>query len=167
MVRLGSPGATLVPYPIWTWDSQVAPRGVAGWKPECLAEARTAAGLSQAKLAELVGVSEHAVRGWEKGRSAPTAHHLASIADALGISPAHFAPLPENPRLRHLRQLAGLTQADIAHALGVPPGSVGRIEAGRWWPSTAKRWADAYGVNLSTFRAAWEAGRSRAPAATQ
>ena len=163
---LGSRSATLVPYPISAWDS-VAPRGVAGWRPERLAEARTAAGLTQGKLADLVGVSEHTIRGWERGRSAPTAHHLARLVDALGVSPAHLAPLPNNPQLRHLRQQAGLTQADIAEILGTPAGSVGQIEAGRWWPSAAERWASAYGVSMSAFRTAWETSRSGATSADE
>lgn len=140
----------------------MASRGVAGWKPDRLVEARTAAGLSQAKLARLVGVSESTVRVWERGMSAPTAHHLASIAYAVKVSASHLAPLPETPRLRHLRQQAGLTQADVAQVLGVNVGSVGYVDSARWWPSDAARWAEVYGVSLSAFRAAWEASRAAA-----
>ena len=140
----------------------MAPRGVAGWRADRLAEARAAAGLTQGSLARLVGVSEWTVRAWEGGSRPPTAHHLASLAEALQVSAAYLAPLPDNPRLRHIRQQAGLTQADIAKTLGAPVGSVGQIEAGRWWPSAAERWASAYGVRLSAFRAAWETSRSGA-----
>jgi transcriptional regulator with XRE-family HTH domain len=138
----------------------VAKRGVAGFRPDRLLEARTAAGLSQATLGRLVGVSETTVRSWERGTSAPTAHHLASIADAVKVTPAHLAPLSTTPQLSHLRQQAGLTQVDVAQALGVHPGSVGYVDAGRWWPSDAEQWAETYGVSLAAFQAAWETSRS-------
>jgi transcriptional regulator with XRE-family HTH domain len=138
----------------------VAKRGVAGWRPDRLVEARVAAGLSQATLGRLVGVSETTVRAWERGRAAPTAHHLASIADAVNASASYLAPLPPHPRLAHLRQQAGLSQADVAAVLGVSSGGVGYVDAGRWWPSNAEQWAETYGVSLAAFRAAWETSRS-------
>ena len=47
---------------------------------------RQAAGLSQEKIAELVGVSRQAVAKWESDRSAPTTSNLLKLAGILGIS---------------------------------------------------------------------------------
>jgi transcriptional regulator with XRE-family HTH domain len=141
----------------------VAQRGVAGWRPDRLVEARVEARLSQATLGRLVGVSETTVAAWERGRAAPTAHHLASIADAVKASPSYLAPLPANPGLSDLRQRAGLSQVDVAAVLGVSSGSVGYVDAGRWWPSNAAQWAETYAVSLAAFRAAWEHSRSHGP----
>ena len=37
---------------------------------------RMATGLTQAGLADLLGVARHAVSGWESGQSYPTVEHL-------------------------------------------------------------------------------------------
>ena len=50
--------------------------------------ARTRAGMSQAELAELVGVSRSAVGNWEsaKGRVSPSSERLSELALATGVS---------------------------------------------------------------------------------
>ena len=47
---------------------------------------RKAKKVTQAQLAEKLGVSEQAVSKWEQGRSCPDIAILDEIADALGIS---------------------------------------------------------------------------------
>src|SRR6266852_4774174 len=51
---------------------------------------RTRIGLTQAGLADLLGVSRHAVVGWEAGQSYPTADHLKAFI-ALGVQQRVFA----------------------------------------------------------------------------
>lgn len=51
-----------------------------------IAEARHAAGLSQAALAAAVGVSRSAVAQWETGRAGQLRANLARIGAALGVS---------------------------------------------------------------------------------
>lgn len=47
---------------------------------------RKQAGISQAKLAEVLGINQKAVSQWEAGSSLPTADKLPAIAAALGCS---------------------------------------------------------------------------------
>lgn len=58
-------------------------------------------------------------------------------------------------RLRELRKRAGLTQAQLASASGVPIGSVRNYEQGQREPywDVAFRLADALGVSVEAFAA--------------
>lgn len=51
-------------------------------------EARTQAGLTQKRLAELVGVRPHTVWCWEAGRMKPNRANLSEIAHHCATSPA-------------------------------------------------------------------------------
>ena len=50
-----------------------------------ITQARRARALSQANLAERLGVTRTAISHWETGRSNPSTKHLKSIAKVLGI----------------------------------------------------------------------------------
>lgn len=52
-----------------------------------LAALRKKRGLSQAKLAEMVGVEQPTIQRWEKGKREPDLENLISLADALGVTP--------------------------------------------------------------------------------
>lgn len=49
-------------------------------------ELRRREGLSQIKLAELIGVHQTAISQWEKGRTAPDRHSLKKLADIFNVS---------------------------------------------------------------------------------
>ena len=53
---------------------------------EIIQARRTALGLSQEGLAELVGVSRQAVSKWELGDAVPDTDKLVPLARALGVS---------------------------------------------------------------------------------
>lgn len=53
---------------------------------EELKKYRSAAGLSQRALAELLNVSQQAVGSWETNRTSPSPETIADIANVLGIS---------------------------------------------------------------------------------
>ena len=60
--------------------------------------ARRAAGISQANLAGLLGVSRQTVRNWERGRTAPSGHMAADLLEWLGHAEGAMAqthPAPE------------------------------------------------------------------------
>lgn len=49
-------------------------------------QARKELGLSQQALADLVGVNQSAISGWERGDSDPTTDSMTAAAVALGVS---------------------------------------------------------------------------------
>ena len=61
---------------------------------------REGLGLTQAKFAEVLMVSQGAVSRWEKGKHAPSEQLLTKIADLAGITPAELRygarPAPED-----------------------------------------------------------------------
>ena len=62
--------------------------------------ARTRAGLSQAKLAEAVGVTDAAVCQWETGKQLPRAALLPKIAETLNctVDDLLSSPTPEETK---------------------------------------------------------------------
>ncbi len=53
---------------------------------EAIRQARQRAGLSQAELAELLGLRQSSVSQWERGVTKPKTVHLLALAAALGIN---------------------------------------------------------------------------------
>jgi transcriptional regulator with XRE-family HTH domain len=112
---------------------------------ERLREARLAAGLTQAQLAQRVGVADGTrVAAWEHGRSTPHPATWATICSLLGIELEEAGVVT----LRSLRLRRGLTQDEVAAEVGVAASTVARWEAGthRPWAKHAQRLAELYGV---------------------
>jgi len=68
-------------------------QGKYDFKKESLTEIRNKLGLSQRKMAELLGIPPNTLFRWEKGDTAPDAKHLAAIysfAKEHGITPVFF-----------------------------------------------------------------------------
>lgn len=53
---------------------------------ERLKELRSDAGLSQKRLAELIGVSQKAIDFWEKGMNEPKASYIIALANFFNVS---------------------------------------------------------------------------------
>ncbi len=66
---------------------------------------RTTIGLTQAGLADLLGVSRRAVGEWEAGSSYPTAHHLQHVM-TLAVQQHAFPPGREAQEIRALWKAA-------------------------------------------------------------
>ena len=60
---------------------------------------RKRAWLTQAELAEKVGVSHYAVSNWETGIKKPRMGHMRKLAEVLGVSPDQII-LPERGKER-------------------------------------------------------------------
>lgn len=58
-----------------------------------IADARMRAGMSQADLADKVGISRQAVAAWEKGNSGPKRKFVMKVAAALHLQPSDIDPL--------------------------------------------------------------------------
>jgi len=47
-------------------------------------------GVSQRRVAALIGVTPSAITNWKKGTSRPSAFHVEAVASALGVSMSRF-----------------------------------------------------------------------------
>ena len=82
-----------------------------------LAEMRKRLGLSQAALAEKLGVEQPTVQRWEKGKREPDLGQLISLANVLGVEPGAL--------------LSGVTTVAIGPKLFIK----GEVAAGVWRPA--------------------------------
>lgn len=75
-----------------------------------LRQARTAARLTQAELADRANMTRPALANIERGEQRMAAHQLVAVATALGIEPATLLPKADSlaDRVEHALQEAGL-----------------------------------------------------------
>ena len=116
------------------------------FSPRSLVEIRERLGLSQAKMAELLGIPANTLSRWETGATTPDAQSLAAVFSAAshrGITPNFFKrrrPVSK-PSMQRSRLLAmwdfqnlGLAPADVATV-----DSWIRVELERRFSSTSYR----------------------------
>ncbi|MFC4517320.1 helix-turn-helix transcriptional regulator [Streptomyces ehimensis] len=129
---------------------------------------RRGAGLTQADLAKLLGVSKTAVVDWEKDDEYfPPPERLPAIAKALGEDLDVLFPRYGPPELADLRADAGFTQSKAAEALGTTRVPLSNAERGKkpLSPDLFARVASLYGVTAEELAAAQERSRGNvAPA---
>ncbi|MBU0824506.1 MAG: helix-turn-helix domain-containing protein [Alphaproteobacteria bacterium] len=82
---------------------------------------RMAKGLSQASMAEHLGVSGPSISGWEKGRARPKEDRLADLANLLGVP---VSQLLVDPQPDMIHDLIDSSREQIARATGVAPERV-------------------------------------------
>lgn len=82
---------------------------------------RMAKGLSQANMAERLGVSGPSISGWEKGRARPKEDRLADLANLLGVP---VSQLLVDPQPDMIHDLIDASRDQIARATGVAPERV-------------------------------------------
>jgi transcriptional regulator with XRE-family HTH domain len=109
-----------------------------------LQASRLRAGLRRLDLAAKLGVSEETIRLWEKGAVQPSAERLATLIAVLSLETAAWQGTagtetaedlhPLARRLRDERGARALTQAEVAHDLGVPRATYAGWETGRSTP---------------------------------
>lgn len=137
-----------------------APEGPRGVRGVGLRPLREAAKVPAAALAAAAEVPTANIYNWEAGRARIPAHHLATLAELLGVEQqrlrrllsaapaAHVSPV--HP-LRRLRRRTGLSQAQVAGRIGASRHTVGAWERGRRPPPGMLRpLATVYGVPLET-----------------
>ena len=113
---------------------------------------RKRAGLTQGELAELIGISEITIRRWELDQRQPRMEEIKKLAEVLHVSETELCNDDVNnsfgARLRALRKRAGLTQEQLAEAVGVHINNVSRWEKDEFIPKTLKikAIAEALGV---------------------
>lgn len=82
---------------------------------------RMAKGLSQANMAERLGVSGPSISGWEKGRARPKEDRLSDLANLLGVP---VSQLLVDPQPDMIHDLIDSSRDQIARATGVAPERV-------------------------------------------
>lgn len=116
--------------------------------PDQLRSARLAANLTQAQLAQRVGVADGTrIAAWESGRAEPHPRLWLVVCEVLGIPPVD----PEDVTLRAARLRRGMTRAELALALGVHASTVKRWEEGSSRPTARHRdvLQDLFGPSLN------------------
>ena len=106
---------------------------------ERIRDARRAAGLSQEKLAERVGVTRQAVTKWENGQSAPSTENLLRLAEVLHTpvetlldAAADSGQTPGHPvRILSAREFAQLLRGHLPATLAVLVGWIAVYLLGR------------------------------------
>ena len=76
---------------------------------------RTRAGLSQERVAELVGVSRQSVTKWESGQSAPSTENLFRLAEIFGTTVDMLLDIPDekNSQSTDQAQIKELTSQNL------------------------------------------------------
>ena len=100
--------------------------------PNLLRAARSAAGLSAAAIADVVGASDGAtVRAWERGATAPSVHRIPLLAKALDIDALHLVcGEVARPSMKSLRRAAGLTLVELSRRTGLGYARCRQLETG-------------------------------------
>ncbi|MGW0954773.1 helix-turn-helix domain-containing protein [Streptomyces sp. NPDC001212] len=135
---------------------------------------RKQAGLTQAQLAAVVGVSARQITHYEQGSHSPSPHRLQLLARALKTTAQELAGVPAGEEtLADLRRFAGLDRIEVVPLLAEHlPAELGRVtewklqalEAGRpvtaWLSSEALEQvipalAKIYRTSVRTVRRSW------------
>jgi transcriptional regulator with XRE-family HTH domain len=89
-------------------------------------QARERLRLTQAELAEKVGVTQVTISNWEKGKSAPEGEQRARVEAALGLGEASAL----GKRIQEARVRAALTQRELAKRTGFAQPTISQWETG-------------------------------------
>ncbi|WP_369633345.1 helix-turn-helix domain-containing protein [Mycobacteroides abscessus] len=115
------------------------------------------AGTTKKAIAAELGVTPTTLSSLLNGRSTPSMKLLIRMVDFFGGSLADFLEMPPRQQweLKHYRVAAGLTQAALAHELGVTPSAVSGWELGKYPPGAAlvPRMAQLFGISDDQLRA--------------
>ena len=109
---------------------------------------REAVGLSQARVAQLIGRSPSTVRAWEQGRSNPSdSESVAALAAVLGLDEnnllgkAGFEPVTQSSRASLESELASLRTIEVP-IVGETPRHLGREAALATAPPPSEPWIE-------------------------
>ena len=86
--------------------------------------------LTQKEVAAALGVDECTVWNWERNRTCPLTKHLPAIIGFLGYAPFENTGKSLGERLLLCRMRTGLTQKELAKAIGIDSGTLSRMEKG-------------------------------------
>ncbi len=84
--------------------------------------------LTQREVAGVLGIGECTIWNWERNRTCPLTKHLPAIIGFLGYAPFEDTGKSLGERLLLYRMRTGLTQKELAEAIGIDPRTLGKIE---------------------------------------
>ena len=102
---------------------------------EKIKEARKKAGMTQAELGALLGVSGSMIGQWENDFRHPKLETRAKIADALGIKDFELASIHKPNKNNH---------REIERMMGKEEGYLDKMSARRDWPINQQRLVNAF-----------------------
>lgn len=136
------------------------------FSPARLAEARRAAGLSNAQLADAIGVRRQEVVRWQSlsAPRTPRPQLQLQLAEVLGVKVTDLVE-QQTLTLVSLRRERGLRQVDLAELTGLPRSTVQALESGKIAALRAEHaqlLAEALQTSVQAVERAHEAGVARA-----
>ena len=120
-------------------------------------ELRQSKGLTQAELAQKVGVSNQAIHYYENDKREPKMETWQKLADYFGVSVPYLQGLPEpvgKNRLKELRQKKNLTLKRLGKHVGMLDSTLSQYETGKREPGQEvwQKLAYYFGVSVSYIR---------------
>ncbi len=101
--------------------------------------------LQQKEVAQMIGVDECSIYNWENNRNSPRVQHIPKINEFLGSLPHSVQPKTLGEMIVHSHRIRGLSQENLAHYLGVDPGTLAN------WEQDKRRPLKRYMEKLNTF----------------
>ena len=123
---------------------------------EKIKTARISANMTQAELAEKLGVSYQNIGQLESGKRKPKLETIQKIADALGVSVAYLSGIENDTSLtsyliKDARDLAGMTTEDLAQKSGIPVSLLEDYERGAKKPGIEELTKISHSIGVSVY----------------
>lgn len=118
-------------------------------------ELRISNGMTQAELAEQIGINSVTLARYESSDRNPKIDKLEKMSEIFGVSVAYIVGTGTSGnknRLKELRKEKGVSLDDLFKATGIPKTSLSEYETGPRAPRTTKTWdilADYFGVSTA------------------
>lgn len=116
-----------------------------------IARARIDKGMTQAQLAEAIGTDQRKVSEWERGVFDVPVSMLVRLSKVLGLPvESMLSEMPvKDSSIAAARKAKGLTQVELARAIGVSQGLISTYEKGAHVPEkTLVRIVEVLGVRI-------------------